>query len=550
VDIKKGNRWIKYAPLIVLIILIFVLINPSFFQSNFEAKSPNSLLAGDAYGGVSYIYDIDRMGNFNQESQFILGFTGGKVTLREMPLFFIYGTFLYNLLGIEPYVAIFLGLLLGMILSISIFYIIIKKQSFTWAVFFLPCTLFLFTFPFIAGITWGIWKSYFMYFILATSFLFFLTRFTKERAVIFIIIWSSLILTHPSLLIYFLALFLIKIIVEKQDLKRNISTLFISGIITLTITLHYFLNYAIVSAEPGGTKEKILGLIGAHGSYHLYAANPYTSHFGFFWYIALAGFAYSLFYLFQNIKKRETFKFKLFSLFSLFFIIFLLPVVGLTRINQFRLVWPLYVSVFVGLVIYLLFKIIKDKFKIKNKFAIFIIYLILLVGLVNYLQFSKTNYSITNEEQWDTYMFINENTNTNATLLLINPVSSQNEFQPINRKLRYYDLERFSKATQTDTSLTNLYSKFVCDPPKKTRDGFKIYSNEEMVKECEENREKNVPPCTFDYILINKQFQNQEQVNLVQEFISELDITNYQMIKESQQTLLLKNNKVCKENEI
>ncbi len=71
-----------------------------------------------------------------------------------------------------------------------------------------------------------------------------------------------------------------------------------------------------------------------------------------------------------------------------------------------------------------------------------------------------------------------------------------------------------------------------------------------MVKECEENREKNVPPCTFDYILINKQFQNQEQVNLVQEFISELDITNYQMIKESQQTLLLKNNKVCKENEI
>ncbi len=544
----KGGNYpsIKYIPLLVLIVIIFIITNPAFFQNSFEAKSPNSFLASDAYAHLAYINDILRVGSYNEESQFIIGFTGKKLTPIEPPLMLFQAAFLSNLLGIKSHVAILLVLLLGIILAISTIYIIIRKYSLIWAIGFLPCTLFLFTFPFIAGITWGFWKAYYMFPILIIGFLFFLNPFTKARAAMFIIILSCIFLASPALMVFFLLLFCTKIVLEKQSLKKNIITLLIAGIASLVLISDYLLNYIVARGESGTIKHKILEMLGAQQGYQLYGANPYVSHFGVFWYIALAGFIYGIFYLSQNIKKRDTYQFKLFSLFSIFFLIFLLPAIGLTRIHQFRLVWPLFVSIFIGLILYLLVQFSKKKVKIHSLILVLIPYVILIIFLLNSLQFPQTNLSITTDDMWETYNYINNNTSINTNILIVNPVLTQNgEIFTINRKVRYFDANLFSLANSKNISLVNSPSNFPCQIRAQSRSGFKVYSNEKLIKECEENRVKVIPPCAFDYILVNKQFQNQNQVDLTQEFISELNINNFKKIKESQQILLLQNNQVC-----
>ena len=542
---QKHKEWLNYLPLIAVIIVIFYLVNPLFFQHTFYPSSPSNLLANDAYAHLAYINDVIEVGNYNHESQFYVGFSGDQVSPREPPLMLFYVAFIKNYLGIPSYAAAQFGLLLGIVLAISILYVLIKKYSLSWALGFLPATLFLFTFPFIAGITWGFWKAYFMYFILATALIFFLTELNKSRAALLVVVLSALILASPALLMFFLFLLFLKLLLEWPKLKQNFFTLLVTGLVTLTITIHYFLNYSVARTE-GGTETKFLETLGIIGHYNLYAANPYASHFGWVWYIALIGFAYGIFWLVQNFKEKESYKYRLFTLSSYFFAIFLLPAVGITRIYQFRLVWPLFLALSVGLVIYLLVTLLKKKVAVSGTLLAAGISLVLFLILFFTLSFPTTNYSITSPEQWEAYTYLHDQTPKDATLLLIDPIMSQNSVALMaNRKIHYFDAERFAKMVAENKTLLNYPSWYYCAYPEKSREGFKIYSTLDLKKKCEDAREKIVPLCAFDYLFMNKQFSSQQQIPLVQEFLSSINQSNWEKIKDSQQVLLLKNNKVC-----
>ena len=536
---KKG-QYLRYVPLIILISLIFFVINPSFFQNSLDSSTPNSFLASDAYAHLAYIDDVIENGNYNHESQFYVGFTGDEFSPREPPLMLFYVAFISNLFGIESHVAALFGLLLGIVLSISIIYVILNKFNWILAVLFLPVTLFLFTNPFVAGITWGFWKAYFMYFILVVGFLFFLTKLTKERAILLVLILSSLILASPALLMFFLLLFTFKLILEWSELKRNIITLLITGITSLIITSHYFLNY-YVARTSGSSESKLLSTLGFAEGYHLYGANPYASNFGIFWYVALVGFMLALFYLIQNWKNRGSYKYKTFFLFTSFFIIFLLPLIGLTRINQFRLVWPLFIAFFIGLtgyfiIIFLTKKIVKLNKSIITLFA----FAILILLMFNILEFSDNNMSITSPEYWDNLMYLHD--------LIIDPSLTQNSIVlSANRRMHYYDFSHFSQAQEEQVGLEEINSHYYCAIPEKSRDGLTIYTNEDEIEYCERRRDSGAEICSYDYILINKQYYDQEHYILLSNFINTQISEDFEMVNYGDQIILLKNINICEE---
>ncbi len=535
-----------YVPLVVVLVLLLFLANPSMFQNNLYSNSPNSFHASDAYAHLAYINDVIEVGNYNHEAQFYIGFTGDKLSPREPPLMLFYVAFLTNLLGIPSYVAAVFGLLLGILLSISIVYILIKKFSPSWAIAFLPTTLFLFTFPFSALINWGFWKACFMYFILITGFILFFSEWDKKKTALFVVLLASLIMASPALLPYFLMIFLLKLILEKSCWKNNFKLMVVGGVASLIITFHYFMNYSLARTASG--ENKILDMLGYQQGYHLYSANAYASHFGIVWYLSLIGFAYGLYWIFKNWKERESYKFKLYALFSFFFIVFLLPAIGITRIYQFRLVWPLFVAVLIGLSIYLLINLIKEplkKIKIEMLTTSLIISGVLLVGLFYSLTFSQDNHSITSEEYWQVVTYVHDNTPQNSTILVIDSILSQNSvLLNLNRKLFYYESEQIKEAIKNNLQINNSPSHYYCAIPEKSRDGFKIYSTGDLVKECEQRRDQVIPPCAFDYLFINKQFASEAEMKLVQDFVEEIDQTQFQKIQEGQ-VLLLKNLKVC-----
>ncbi len=114
---QKHKEWLNYLPLIAVIIVIFYLVNPLFFQHTFYPSSPSNLLANDAYAHLAYINDVIEVGNYNHESQFYVGFSGDQVSPREPPLMLFYVAFIKNYLGIPSYAAAQFGLLLGIVLA-------------------------------------------------------------------------------------------------------------------------------------------------------------------------------------------------------------------------------------------------------------------------------------------------------------------------------------------------------------------------------------------------------------------------------------------------
>lgn len=548
--IKVENSWWGYFPLIIIIVIIFVILNSAFFQNTFYSPMPNSLHASDAYQDLAYLNDLVEVGNYNRESQFIIGFTGDTVSPIEPPLKVFYLAFISNLLGIPTYAAALFGLLLGTILSIGIIYTILKKCSFVWAMGYLPVTLFLFTFPFIAGITWGFWKAYFMFFVLTIAFLFFLTKLTPVKLAMFVITISGIFLASPAIFIFVLLLFVIKVLLEWSELKKNLLLSAISGIIIVILIFNFLLTFLVVREQQGSLIQKILYSVGFQKGYHLYSATPYASNFGLFWYVAIFGFIYAHFYLFNNFKNRNNYKFKMSLLFVFFFIIFLLPSLGVTRVYQFRLVWPLYVSVFIGLIFYLSVTYIQKQLKVNNLIITSgIVFLFFTGGMLFYLEFPKSNQSLTSLEQWDAYMYLKENTSKIALILVIEPAMAQNGIlMVINRRVRYLDMDSFSNAARIGSNLGKVNPKFNCLIREKRHEGLKVFSNTELIRWCEAEQKKVYSICSYDYILIDKQFLDQQQVKLTQDFIESINITNFSVIKNGQ-VLLLENKRVCK-NEI
>lgn len=543
-DTDKNNLLMGYLPLAALIIVAFLVVNPYLFQNSLDSPSPNSYLASDAYYHLAYIVDVIKVGNYNYESLFYTGYSEEKVSPVEPPLVVFYIAFLSNLLGVPPHVAALFGLLLSLILAISTVYIILKRYSSAWSIVFLPLTLFLFIHPFSALITWGFWKACTMYFILVTCLIIFVSKLNWKKVPLLIVIASSLILASPALLPYFLILFVLKLIIEKSELKKNFYLLAASGITTLIVTVHYFLNYALARTHIG--ENKIMNMLGVQKGYELYGANVYTSHFGIWWYIALVGFVYALIYLFQNYNHRETYNFKTILLFSLFFVIFLLPAIGVTRIYQFRLLWPLFVAVFVGLAIYLGLTFAKKVKSFPIEWGAVIVSAILTIGMLNYLPFSKTNQSITTDEQWDAYMYLHYQTPQNSTLLIVDPTPNQIGVKfSADRRLYFYSSDEFIKADQEQKALINTIPIFNCVSPERSRSGLNIYPNTQLIKWCKDIKKKLHPICFYNYIYINKQFSSQAQVNLMQNFISSINMSNFEKVKEGQLVLLLKNNHVC-----
>ena len=548
-DTDKKSLWLSYLPLVALILIAFLIVNPYLFQSSLDSPSPNSYYANDAYAHLAYIIDVIEVGNYNHESQFYIGFNGAQLSPREPPLMFFYIAFLSNLLGIQPHVAALLGLFLGLILTISTFYIILRKYSLTWAIAFLPVALFMFTHPFSALITWGFWKACTMYFILITSLVFFVSKLEWKAVLLFIIVISSLILSSPALLPYFLILFGLKLILEKTNWKRNFLIFAVSGITTLIITIHYFLNYSLARTSTG--QNKIMEMLGFMKGYELYGANAYASHFGIWWYVALIGFVLALVYLFQHYKSRDNYNFKVILMFSLFFVIFLLPTVGVTRIYQFRLLWPLFVAIFVGLAIYLGLALVKKLKSFPTKIGALVISAVLIMGMLSYLPFPETNNSITSEEQWNAYMYLHYQTPKNSTLLVIDPVRPQERIMlSSGKRLYYYASGEFQKMLENNTEIKDMPVSFYCAIPEKSRTGLKIYTNEKLILWCNSKRGRIIPICAYNYVYINKQFSSQAQVNLMQNFISSLDAGNFEKVKEGPQVLLLKNSRVCENEDV
>lgn len=540
---RVDRALLRYAPLVIIILLGFSLVAPPFFNNSFQNPKPNSLLAGDAYGHLFYIESILRDGNYRSEPQETLMFTGqSSATPAEPPLQFYYSAFLANLLEIPAHTAALLGLLLAVTAAFCTVYAMLAKYDYKLAVLSSPFFLFLFSYPFVAGITWGFWKAYFSYALLFISFAYFPAELKKRHTLPLALLISSVFIAHPTMGAY--ALFFLAIKAGLDGLRRHAHIVFLILAISAALSLNYLLDSSIRVEGGLSVADKVLKLAGYDPGYDLGGATPLYSNFGFLWYLAAAGFFYSAYLIFASGAEKQR---KIFVLFSLLFLVFLLSNAGFGRVYQFRLVWPLVVSVFIGLALYApLDRIASLKAGALPSILLFFASLLLLF-YSGFLNPPQGDFSILSGELWSAYRYIAADTPQTAKVLIIDPALTQ----PMvvlhtMRYTRYLDSASFLEMARGNTPVSEKETKVMCLMNPNfggTRKGFRIIpGNVTIETAC---RDKKTKTCEFDYIVVNKMVKSNEEAGLLNGFLSEISRANYDVLENGQQALLLKNREVC-----
>jgi len=365
---------------------------------------PYGLSASDAFGEVAYTEGIKNLGNYRYLPYYIR--SGFDDTLGfHMPIYNHIVALFSFASGLQVWDSLLIIGFLYSIFSVLIMYLIIRNFNKNIALISLPLTVFLYVRNFNIVYTWGIWDL-----VMATSFLLAAiwilnkTNLSSWHVALAILV-SGVALTHISEAIFlaiFIALFFaVKIIMKKLSLNE-IKKIILAGILTLIFSFYYLVIFKVGYAL-GGTATSIK-----------YEAPKWfdviLTQFGWVLPIIIIGVLLSIFLILT--KKGNI---------ALFIGIFML-FIGFTnfissfasRAFQTRYLWPIYLSIFIGIVPYFLLKIFIKNWKIIYSISISLV----LTISITYAFYEKTaNPGIMNQFHWEHISWIRESTPEDARLM-------------------------------------------------------------------------------------------------------------------------------------
>ena len=311
--------------------------------------------------------------------------------------------------GLKTYDSLMFIVYFFAIIASLVMYFCIKKFSMKIAILSLPLTVFLFSRNFYFIFLWGQYQM-----LIANLFAFLaiwaLININKKKIFILLAIFISVsFIAHASeamvIVAFILFFYLIKLIFKKINFSE-LKEIGKAGILSV-ILLSYYLLIFKNSYLPGFEGKSLIDL---NESYTEYLRTVYLSSFGLITIIIIVGII-----LILLIKKIEVV-----TLYPIFMILFgyanfLGGTLGTKSIPQ-RFMWPISLSLLFGFVLYFMIMCIPIKIK-KTYIMIISIAITLLFVQIYYVKMGPS--SLINQEQWDSIMWIKENTPHNSKILFL-----------------------------------------------------------------------------------------------------------------------------------
>lgn len=525
---------------LIIFFAIFLFIGPGIlFGHGIKHDFPYAYLASDAFQHQVRAEAVKDAGNFKYESPYIsLGFKG--IVGRYPPLIYHLSVIFSYAAGLEVYDAIYFVVLFFSVVSIAVMYIIVKEFSRNVALIALPLAIIVFTYPILAGFTWGHWPSLLAQSFLVAFFWFAMRADLEKSYVLGAIIFSSVLLAHTSEGVFgliFTALFLgTKLIgrnLKKNEVK-NIAACFIAAFVICAYYLVIFLY------TWGGNRFS-------------FAVEPvWNDNPGFY----LAGFKLLLAFIAAGILFSLPMLKGLHVSFAAAFAMLLSGFLNYAgfglRSFQIRFFWPIYLSVFFGFGAYMLLKPVIKKWNLIYAVSLSAIFAVLLLGLVKIPfipAYSKAaSPGIMDASHWSALKWLGKNTEADSSVYFFyGDAYSQDALLRNSKRVHHQvNIEDFISSLNGRKIKRSYVSKLPGDSGGGLKKRTGLFSFEDVsVSKPDEYYMGPQDICTFNYLIFDKVSRQPvlAQYNLL--IASELLRKSYiKSVFENEAVVVLKNNNI------
>jgi len=537
--------------LLVFFVVMLYLGPGVLFDHKIKHDFPFAYMASDAFQHQIRAEAIKDMGRFLYDAPYIVKGIENVVGIYP-PVIYHLSVMLSYAAGIETYDSIYFIVVFFPIIASFIMYLIIRNFNKTVALLSLPLSILIFSFPLSIGFLWGHWPS-----ILSQTFLilFFWSIMRMDLDKSFILISISLLavtLSHTSEAIFsliFLALFFgIKILVKKLN-RNDIKNMAISFGILFVISFYFLIIFYNTWMKAQGYEFSIQPIWGGTPGF-------YIAGFGLLLIPLIFGMIFSL-------TRLKSLHVSLILAFAMLISGFLNYAGFHFRSFQIRFFWPIYLSVFMGLGIYIFLKFILRKWNFVYTSIIFVVLIVLLTGTIklpilkqtdiqiipSIPQFNRvTSSGIMDPFHWEALKWLSQNTDIDSKIyFFFGDIYDQDALLRNSKRLHYQIIpSEIVKAIQDRKIIRFITSELPGDSGGSLVVRTSIFSFKDA--------HKLKPPeyfydpqdiCTFNYIIFDKVTRQQvfAQYNLL--IASELIKKDYiGVVFENPVAIILKNNNI------
>ena len=523
----------------------------TLFDHKIKHDFPFGYGASDAFQHQVRAEAIKDMGNFRYEAPYI---SKGleNVIGRYPPALYHLAVILSYTAGIEVYDSIYFIVTFFSVLATMVMYFIIRNFNKTVALISLPFSLLIFSSPISTGFIWGHWPS-----ILSQSFLvlFFwsIMRIDLNKSYLIIALsLAAITLTHTSEAlfgIFFLGLFFgIKLLMKKLN-KEDIKNIILFFIVFFVVSFYYIVIFQNTWAKSQPFSFAFTPI---------WDGNP-----GFY----IAGFGLLLIPLVIGLILSLTrLKFLHVSLILALAMLIngFLNYIGFgLRSFQTRFFWPIYLSVFFGFGIYILLKFLIKKWTLIYVSAIFIIFIVLFSGLINFPILKQTNVQVVpyvpylntaaspgimNPFHWEALNWISKDTEPDSEIYFFyGDIYSQDALLRNTKRIHYQvDPNDFISALQESKVKREYVTELPGDTGGRISYRNSFFNFEDAAKDLPKELTYDLKDiCNFDYYVFDK--VSRQEVLAQYNLLIAQDLVNNDFINivfDNQVVLILKNNNV------
>ena len=492
---------------IFLLIIFATLLHTgvsNLWDHKLDHDYPYSYLAGDAFQHWVRTDGIKQTESYRVRVPF-QSYGYDDVIGDYPPIIFHLAIIFSDLSGLETYDTILLIVFLAAISAAFLVYLIIKDYNKHIAIISLPFSLLIFSGAAYTGFTWGHWPSLLAQFFLIGIVWAMKNIDLKKSYLLIAIFFAATFLTHSSEAILgflFIIFFLLITLYEKNKFKDRLKTSIFAGIISFIIIAYYLFIFQNTWAKGQSYSFSVVKAAGGSPTVQM-------AMFSIFAIIILAGLIIAFILLFQKKSHIATTA-------AIFFMIMgYTNYIGFhSRAFQIRYLWPIYLSIFIGIPLYYGLKAISKKWNIHYSYVISILLLLLLLNtfgvasslsLPHYEKFSSPG--MMDPFHWDAYQWIDQNTPEDAKVLFLygDQFGQTNYILSVKRVPYKIDENDFLTTLQTNPEqrdyLINIYGDNVNWYPY--WGGF-LKVNYHLKETDEFRHGQRFDICDFDYYIYDK----------------------------------------------
>jgi len=495
---------------IYLIVIFFFLLwagIANLWDYQISHDFPFSYMASDTFQHQVRADSIKQMGNYRYEAPYIAA--GYEDTIGFYPpVMYHLDVIMSYLSGLEIYDISYLLVFVVLGFSVLIFYFIMRRLNKHIAMIALPLSLLLFSKgpgigPY-ALITWGSWPLIFGQFFLI-CFFWFSVNFSLKRSWIFLgIFLSAIALQHQPELIFAVSFLVVLfggwLIRRELDLDK-IKKVLIGGILSLLVSVYFLIIFLFTWTKTNPVKW--FDVIKTTST----DQTLYLMNFGLALIFIVIGMVLAVFML------RK--KFSVVILVSFFMLMVGLGnYIGLSRhAFKTRTLWPIYLSLFMGIAIYYMFRVVVKRWKSVYSVVVGVFLLLVFSGLLSLpaVPHSErfTSPGTMDPYHWQALTWFRENTDEDSKILFVyGDIYSQNALLRNTFRVPYMvEAKEYFAALSNRTIKRNIKIHLLGDHHgvhyayRKSLFSYGYYAQEKGI-EYFYYTERDM--CDFDYVVLDK----------------------------------------------